>query len=53
MGRRPVPHGTTATTHIIKPQIGRLPNGIDLANSVENEHFCLELVAALGLPVAK
>jgi serine/threonine-protein kinase HipA len=48
-----VPHGTTATTHILKPQIGRLPNGIDLSNSVENEHFCLELVAALGLPVAK
>jgi serine/threonine-protein kinase HipA len=48
-----VPHGTTATTHIIKPQIGRLPNGIDLTNSVENEHLCLELVAALGLPVAK
>ena len=46
-------HGTTATTHILKPQIGRLPNGIDLSNSVENEHFCLELVAALGLPVAK
>jgi serine/threonine-protein kinase HipA len=48
-----VPHGTTATTHILKPQIGRLPNGIDLSNSVENEHFCLQLVAALGLPVAK
>jgi serine/threonine-protein kinase HipA len=48
-----VPHGTTATTHIIKPQIGTLPNGIDLTNSVENEYFCLELVAALGLPVAK
>jgi serine/threonine-protein kinase HipA len=48
-----VPHGTTATTHILKPQIGRLPNGIDLTNSVENEHFCLELVGALGLPVAK
>jgi serine/threonine-protein kinase HipA len=48
-----VPHGTTATTHIIKPQIGTLPNGIDLTNSVENEHFCLALVAALGLPVAK
>ncbi len=48
-----VPHGATATTHILKPQIGRLPNGIDLSNSVENEHFCLELVAALGLPVAK
>lgn len=48
-----VPHGTTATTHIIKPQIGRLPNGVDLTNSVENEHLCLELVAALDLPVAK
>jgi serine/threonine-protein kinase HipA len=48
-----VPHGTTASTHIIKPQIGTLPNGIDLTNSVENEYFCLELVAALGLPVAK
>jgi serine/threonine-protein kinase HipA len=48
-----VPHGTTATTHIIKPHIGSLPNGIDLTNSVENEYFCLQLVAALGLPVAK
>lgn len=48
-----LPHGTTATTHIIKPQIGKLPNGIDLSNSVENEHLCLELVAALGLPAAK
>jgi serine/threonine-protein kinase HipA len=48
-----VPHGTTATTHIIKPQIGTLPNGINLTNSVENEHFCLALVGALGLPVAK
>lgn len=52
-GRWHVPHGTTATTHIIKPQIGRLPNGIDLSHSVENEHFCLALVAALGLPAAK
>ncbi|MGY4350412.1 serine/threonine protein kinase HipA of HipAB toxin-antitoxin module [Bradyrhizobium sp. GM7.3] len=30
-----VPHGTTATTHIIKPQIGRLPSGVDLTHSVE------------------
>jgi serine/threonine-protein kinase HipA len=52
-GKWHVPHGTTATTHILKPQIGQLPNGIDLSNSVENEHFCLELVATLGLPVAK
>jgi serine/threonine-protein kinase HipA len=48
-----VPHGTTATTHILKPQIGRLANGIDLSNSVENEHLCLRLVGALGLPVAE
>ncbi|MEA3110031.1 MAG: serine/threonine-protein kinase HipA, partial [Gammaproteobacteria bacterium] len=48
-----IPHGTTATTHILKPQIGRLPIGIDLSNSVENEHLCLELVRAFGLPSAQ
>jgi serine/threonine-protein kinase HipA len=47
------PSGTTATTHILKPQIGRLPNGIDLSYSVENEFFCLKLTAALGLPSAE
>jgi serine/threonine-protein kinase HipA len=46
------PHGTTATTHILKPQIGTLPNGIDLSNSVENEYYCLRLAAAFGLPVS-
>jgi serine/threonine-protein kinase HipA len=46
------PLGTTATTHILKPQIGRLPNGLDLSDSVENEFFCLKLTAALGLPSA-
>jgi serine/threonine-protein kinase HipA len=46
------PTGTTATTHIFKPQIGRLPNGVDLSNSVENEYFCLKLIAALGIPAA-
>lgn len=46
------PTGTTATTHILKPQIGQLPNGIDLSNSVENEYFCLRLMAALGVPTA-
>jgi serine/threonine-protein kinase HipA len=45
------PHGTTPTTHILKTQIGTLPNGIDLSNSVENEYYCLKLVAAFGLPV--
>ena len=45
------PHGTTATTHILKTQIGTLPNGIDLSNSVENEFYCLKLLEAFGLPV--
>ncbi len=52
-GRWHVPHGTTPTTHIIKPEIGRLPNGLDLSLSVENEYLCLRLAAAFGLPVTK
>jgi serine/threonine-protein kinase HipA len=47
------PNGTTATTHILKPQIGKLPNGLDLSNSVENEFFCLRLTKAMGLPSAE
>ena len=46
------PTGTTPTTHIIKPQIGRLPNGMDLSDSVENEYLCLKLMEALGLRAA-
>lgn len=46
------PKGTTATTHILKPQIGKLPNGLDMSQSAENEHFCMRLMANLGLPVA-
>ncbi|MBB6505727.1 serine/threonine-protein kinase HipA [Sphingomonas endophytica] len=46
------PRGATPTTHILKPQIGELPNGIDLSNSVENEHLCLGFLRELGLPVA-
>lgn len=52
-GRWYKPTGSTATTHIIKPQIGKLPNGIDLSNSVENEYLCLKLVSALGVPTAE
>jgi len=48
-----MPHGTTATTHILKPEIGKLPNGIDLSQSIENEHLCMRLTAAFGLPAAK
>ncbi|OBQ69601.1 type II toxin-antitoxin system HipA family toxin (plasmid) [Mesorhizobium loti] len=47
------PIGTAATTHILKPQIGRLPNGIDLSNSVENEYLCLKLLQAFGVPAAQ
>ena len=47
------PTGTTATTHILKPQIGQLPNGVDLSNSVENEYLCLKLMEGLGVPAAK
>lgn len=45
------PLGTTPTTHLFKPSIGRLPNGIDLTHSVENEFYCLTLASAFGLPV--
>lgn len=47
------PLGSTATTHILKPPIGRLPNGIDLSDSVENEWICLKLAKELGLPSAE
>lgn len=46
------PSGTTATTHIFKPSIGKLPNGVDLTASVENEYLCLKILNALGLPAA-
>lgn len=45
------PHGTTPTTHLIKTQIGQLPGGIHLSDSVENEYYCLKLTEAFGLPV--
>jgi serine/threonine-protein kinase HipA len=46
------PNGTTATTHILKPAIGVIHNGIDLNDSVQNEYVCLKLCKALGLSVA-
>lgn len=52
-GRWWKPSGTTPTTHILKKQIGRLPNGLDLSASVENEFYCLKLAEAFGLPVNK
>ncbi|TGT71796.1 MULTISPECIES: type II toxin-antitoxin system HipA family toxin [unclassified Mesorhizobium] len=52
-GRWFKPIGTAATTHILKPQIGRLPNGVDLSNSVENEYLCLRLLEAFGVPAPR
>jgi len=52
-GHWTLPTGTTPTTHILKPVIGTLPNGMDLTDSIGNEHFCLRLMAAFGLPVAR
>jgi serine/threonine-protein kinase HipA len=42
-----VPSGRTPTTHVLKPRTG------DLEGLVENEHYCLSLAAAVGLPVAR
>jgi serine/threonine-protein kinase HipA len=47
-----LPAGATPTTHILKPQLGVLPNGLDMSHSVENEHFCMSLARAFGLPAA-
>ena len=44
-GRWGVPSGRIPTTHILKPPLG------EFAGHAENEHFCLELARALGLPV--
>jgi serine/threonine-protein kinase HipA len=48
------PRGTTPTTHILKPQIGSIPTSsgvIDMTASVDNEHYCLSVAEAFGLPV--
>ena len=47
------PRSATATTHIFKPSIGKLSNGVDLTDSAENEYFCLKTIAALGIEAAK
>lgn len=45
-GRWGIPAGRTPTTHILKPPI----EGLD--GHVENEHLCLLLARAVGLPTA-
>jgi serine/threonine-protein kinase HipA len=51
-GRWYKPRGTTATTHILKPAVGKLPNGIDLTHSVENEYLCLKILQGFGISAA-
>ncbi|MDD5280729.1 MULTISPECIES: type II toxin-antitoxin system HipA family toxin [Acidithiobacillus] len=51
-GRWCLPHGNTPTTHILKLPIGRVPAGIDLTTSVENEWLCARIIQAFGIPVA-
>lgn len=50
------PSGTTPTTHILKPELGEIQMSwgtIDLRHSVDNEHYCLALMGAFGLPVTQ
>ncbi|WP_027233663.1 type II toxin-antitoxin system HipA family toxin [Leisingera caerulea] len=47
------PSGMTPTTHILKTQLGVLPAGIDLSDSVENEFFCMSFCRAMGMDVAE
>ena len=42
-----VPGGRTPTTHILKPATG------EFEGFTQNEHFCLRLAEALGLPATK
>jgi serine/threonine-protein kinase HipA len=46
-GRWGIPSGRSPTTHILKPPTD------DYDGFVENEHACLELAGALGLPAAR
>lgn len=47
------PFGMTPTTHILKTQLGVLPNGINLSDSVENEFLCMTFCRAMGADVAE
>jgi serine/threonine-protein kinase HipA len=42
-----IPQGRTPTTHILKPETGRVPH------VATNEHFCLHLARRCGLPAAR
>lgn len=44
-----LPDYPLASTHIVKPQ----PAGTDFPHMVINEHYCMSLAMAMGLPVAE
>lgn len=47
------PLGTTPTTHIFKPPLGRVgAMQADMSTSVENEWLCARILRAYGLPIA-
>lgn len=46
------PLGSTPTTHILKLALGKLPQGIDLSTSVENEWLCAQILDAYEVKVA-
>lgn len=55
-GRWKRPLGTTPTTHILKPALGRTPTAsaeVNLSHSVDNDHYCLALLRAFRLETAK
>lgn len=47
------PHGMTPTTHILKTQLGILPSGINLSDSVENEFLCMTFCREMGMDTAE
>lgn len=47
-----IPEGSTPTTHILKPAIGKHQGGPDFSLSVENEWLCLKILSTFGLNVA-
>lgn len=52
-GHWAVPTGATPTTHLVKLAIGKLPDGLDLATSVENEWLCAQILEKFGVATAK
>lgn len=53
-GRWWLPRRSTPTTHILKLPLGVVGHlRLDLRDSVDNEWLCLQLLDALGLPVAR